>query len=67
MEERVTDLEVRLTHQDAAVDELTKVVLKQEKQIDKLMAEVEQLKGVLTDMSSSVGGGDLDDKPPPHY
>ena len=67
MDERITDLEIRLTHQDAAVDELTRVVLRQEKHIEKMTAEIEQLKIILKEMSSTAGGGEQDDKPPPHY
>ena len=37
METRITDLEIRLTHQDAAVEELTRVVLAQESELKKLL------------------------------
>ena len=67
MEERITDLEIRLTHQDAAMEELTRVVLAQEKELQKLTKEVEQLKTVLKELSVSAVASESEETPPPHY
>lgn len=65
MELRVTDLEVRLTYQEKALEELSDVVISQQDQIDRLIAELEALKSVK-------GENELvrplsEETPPPHY
>lgn len=67
METRITDLEIRLTHQDAAVEELTRVVLAQESELKKLNKEIEQLKAMLKEVSLSVVAHESEETPPPHY
>lgn len=67
MENRLTDLEIRLTHQDAAVEELTRVVMLQEKQIESLTSAVKQLKAQLKDVSASNLAAESDETAPPHY
>jgi len=67
MENRITDLEIRLTHQDAAMDELTRVVLKQENELKRLNKEVEQLKTALKELSATIVAPESEETPPPHY
>lgn len=70
MESRLTDLEIRLTHQEAAIDELTDNLLAQQRVIDRLRQQVETLQGRLGDLESR-GSGDgaeaVPEPPPPHY
>jgi SlyX protein len=65
MEEKIIDLEVRAAHQEAALDELTRTVLKQQQMIESLQNELEQLRKQMRQFSPV---RDLaDEAPPPHY
>ncbi|MFC1749877.1 SlyX family protein [Pseudomonadota bacterium] len=66
MESRVEDLEVRLTYQEAALEELNQVVIKQQNQIDLLIAELQRTKQQLENGSEFVRS-QSDEEPPPHY
>jgi len=62
MEERLVALEVRYTHLERQVDELSRVVFEQQKVIDRLTKELTVLRNSLGGVK--VGAGD---EPPPHY
>ena len=62
-EERLTDLELRLMDQQAALEELTRHSLAQEKTIQTLSARVDQLTNALRDVRERLP----DDERPPHY
>ena len=63
MEERVTDLENRYTHQERLVQELLDTVYRQQQELDRLQRDVEQLRLAL----SSLVERPEDEEPPPHY
>lgn len=67
METRITDLEIRLTHQDAAMEELTRVVLTQERELKRINNEIEQLKVMVKELASSNVALPSEEAPPPHY
>ncbi|HKJ09363.1 MAG TPA: SlyX family protein [Gammaproteobacteria bacterium] len=67
MEQRITDLEVRLSYQEAAIDELTRTTLAQQQAIESLRAEVEQLKSLLRELAPSAVAPASEETPPPHY
>jgi len=64
-EDRLTDLEIRLTHQDSTIDELNNTVFEQWQMIERLNKDVLALKDRLKALTPS----DIDDVPytPPHY
>jgi len=66
MENRIADLEVRLTYQESTLDELNEVIVKQQSQIDVLLIQVEYLRSQLEGQSDQPVEGS-DDAPPPHY
>ncbi len=66
MEERLTDLEIRLTHHEAAVDELTRTVFEQSRQMDTMKARIERLEAALREAAQG-GGPQAPEPPPPHY
>ena len=66
-ESRITDLEVRLTHQEAALDELTRAVLGQAQQIASLRRDLEQLTEILRQLAPAAAGPESAETPPPHY
>lgn len=66
MEQRIEDLEVRITYLESTVDELNQVVIKQQGQIDLLIEALKHQKQQLE------RGGELvrplsEETPPPHY
>lgn len=65
IEDRITELEIGMTHQQTTIDELNNTVFEQWQTIDKLTKEVQALKGRLKTLTQS----DIDDAPylPPHY
>lgn len=60
---RLTELEIRYTHQARLLDELDGVVLEQRRVIDRLVQEVTRLRDRLDAASDEAPG----DEPPPHY
>ena len=67
MEERLTDLEIKITHQDQIIEDLNQLFIEQRAQMDQLQAEVKKL----TDSTAASGiPGMVDasqEAPPPHY
>lgn len=65
-EDRVVDLEVRLTHQEVGLDNLTAASVRQGRVIEELLVQLKQIKGMLRQMDepAPVPG---DEPPPPHY
>ena len=67
MEEKITNLEIRLTHQEAAIEEMNAVLLKQYQLIESLRAELGLLQRQLKDLGSSNVVDASQEPPPPHY
>lgn len=67
MESRITDLEIRLSHQEAALDELTHANHNQQQAINNILAELQQIKIMLQQLSPGISGTAGDEPPPPHY
>lgn len=67
MENRITDLEIRLTHQEAAMEEMNSVLLEQHKLIQRLRDEQAYLQRQLHDINTSNIADAADEAPPPHY
>jgi SlyX protein len=66
MEQAIVDLQERLAHQEAAIDELTRQSLAQDERIAALIRRIEQLETQLRELSEQVGEA-VEDAPPPHY
>lgn len=65
MKNRLIELESRLTFQDDTIQELNKVLIHQQNQIDNLVSQVEQLKHYIQSMESLTM--EKPSEPPPHY
>lgn len=65
MEDKITDLEIRLTHQEATLDELTQTVLHQERLLLELQDQLQQVRQQLR--SFSIVAPSSEETPPPHY
>ena len=65
MEERIIELEIKLTYQEDLVDKLNGVIIRQQEQIDQLERRV----GELEDRRLAGSGYDpsAPQDPPPHY
>jgi SlyX protein len=64
-ESRVIDLEIRLTHQEATLQELNAVLIRQQRMIDALALQVSTLREQLHTANTPLSPAD--DAPPPHY
>jgi len=68
MENRITDLEIRLTHQEAALEEMNGVLLAQHTLIGKLQDDIIRLRRQLQDNNvGSIAELANEEPPPPHY
>lgn len=65
IEERINELESRLTFQDDLVQTLDGVIIKQQNEIDEIKV---QLKHLSQQLAQETGPDSLtEDEPPPHY
>lgn len=67
MEQRVTDLEIRVTHQEAALETLNQAVVQQQQGIDRLQAQLERLMELVRDLAPAPVAPASEEPPPPHY
>ena len=69
MDNRITDLEVRITHQESSIDELTRTVLVQEKIITQLQQDLEIIQNQLKELSNEFSNiaHESEEALPPHY
>lgn len=68
MTQAIVELEIRLEHQEAALNELSDVVAKQQRMIDRLLAEVRHLSSAQAQaQEAETPGSAADEVPPPHY
>ncbi len=66
MATNIDDLEIRITYQEAALEELNQVVIKQQDQIDLLIEEIRRQKQQLEQGAEFVRPLS-EETPPPHY
>lgn len=67
MEERIISLETRHAFLEETVNEMSKVVYDQQKQIDRLTLTILSMEEKLKDLSPSNIMDSKDETPPPHY
>lgn len=65
LESRVTDLEIRLTHQEAAIWELSTSLVRQQRIMDELIQQLTELRRQLASGLPLPPSGE--EGPPPHY
>jgi len=66
MDSRLTDIEIRLTHQDAAIEALTESSLKQQLQIEEVLGQLHQIRTMLQQLAPPETGTQ-ENEMPPHY
>lgn len=67
MEESIISLETRFAFLEETVNEMSKVVYDQQKQIDRMTLTILTLEEKLKDLSPSNIMDSKDETPPPHY
>ncbi|HEX2770294.1 MAG TPA: SlyX family protein [Geobacteraceae bacterium] len=67
MEERLTELELRSMHQERTLQELFDTVFAQQKTMDRLEREMEQMREQVEMALPSLVERPEDEEPPPHY
>ena len=67
MENRVTELEIRLTHLEDTIEVLNHSVIRQHEEIDSLKLQVSALERKLKAAQSSPVALESEETPPPHY
>ena len=67
IEDRVTELEIRLTHFEDTLDVLNQTVIEQHRLIDQLQLQISILEKKLKAVASSNIAPESEETPPPHY
>jgi SlyX protein len=66
-EDRLIELETRLSFQETTVNELNDIITRQQQQLDILQAAIQQLHERIKSMSEEGIRNPADEPPPPHY
>jgi SlyX protein len=64
---RLESLEIRLMHQEAAIEELTQTLLQQEQVVSSQLTAIERIESMMRALSTSHTAPPGDEPPPPHY
>ena len=68
MQEQLEDLQIRLTHQDLAIEVLNRTVASQDRRITELGDELERVRQLLAELKlSPLEADSAEEPPPPHY
>ena len=67
MDERITEVEIRLTHIEDTIDILNQTIIDQHKLIDQLQLQISILEKKLKASATSNIATESEETPPPHY
>jgi SlyX protein len=67
MENRVTELEIRMTHLEHTIEVLNSTIIKQHDEIDHLKLQVSVLEKKLKATQATIIAPESEETPPPHY
>jgi SlyX protein len=67
MQDRMTDLEIKLAHLEQAVNELSDVLYRQQGMLDRLVTGYERLQERVNSSAEGSATPDPTDEKPPHY
>ena len=67
MEQKIIDLEIRLTHQEDHIQALDKIIYQQQQSLDTLQNQMKNLQGKLKNISENNILTSAEETPPPHY
>ncbi len=66
-DKRITELEIRLTHNEDTLEQLNQIIITQRNEIDTLQIQLEYLNKKLKTAQNSLLADEKDEIPPPHY
>lgn len=66
VESRITDLEIKISYTEDMVDELNRTIFRQQRQIDMLIANIQELRQQMLS-GNTAEPRNLRDEIPPHY
>lgn len=67
IEQRVAELEIRISFQDQTIQELNDVVVRQQREFEKVTRDLAQLKAQMGTLTPPMAGNQSPEPPPPHY
>ena len=67
MDDRVTELEIRMTHLEHTIEVLNSTIIKQHDEIDHLKLQVSVLEKKLKATQATIIAPESEETPPPHY
>ncbi len=67
MDERITDIEIQLMHQENTIQQLNEVITVQQQAIEKMQSDIRRIMEHLRSISPSVVRDASEEEPPPHY
>ena len=67
MKNEIIDLQIRLSHQDNHLQELDKVIYRQQQELEVLKSKIELLEKNLRTLTESNVLTTTEEQPPPHY
>lgn len=67
MQDRITDIEIKLMHHENIIQQLNEVVTRQELEIETLRHDMQQMLRHLRTITPSLVRDVLEEEPPPHY
>jgi SlyX protein len=67
MQERITELEIKLAHLEQAVNELSDVLYRQQGMLERLESGYESLQQRVNSAGDAASNPDPEDEKPPHY
>jgi len=67
MEQRITELEIRLTHFEDTIEVLNQTIIKQSDEINLLQLQVSILEKKIKSAQTSPVAHESEETPPPHY
>lgn len=66
-DQRLTDLEIKASFTEDALEQLNQVVVRQQQEIEWLLREVKQLRQQMPDGGAGAGFSQASEELPPHY
>ncbi len=67
IEDRLVDIEMKLSYQEETIRELNSVVCEQQKQLDQLESTYKVFESQVKNLSEAIGGKAPANEKPPHY
>ena len=66
-DENLVDLQIRIAHQEAAIEALTENVMALEKRLSAIDNQLQDIKSILKELMPSMLAPQAQETPPPHY